>query len=528
MKSFLFFLVAIGILVVLWYFSYTVGSSAEGFQDQAQDQAQAQGETPPPGANPGMNIPLISPRQQTLGLGEEVNAFAPPSATLLAPPPGQTASVNTRPFEDPAMEKAGYGDVKQLQESMIGFLNNEAPGLQELGDPSIQLPLQTARSDKARLDDELAVLDRNPGLESSLTTQDLFGIQANLSYLQKKWRLSANSMLPSDTGDSVEGFEGFQSGNSYDSSGNTITLQDLINLTNKIAIEIVRLQSAGSTDTTTQARVNSLTKIKQSVDDTIDQVSKGIKKINDVNLTKEDIAAFLPTMSNTNTPIPDIISSLGGSSYINNLFPTYATGDASGAEVAQKLFNQYGESLFNNLSWDVSLDLNYTSPGEQYVAQAEAATAFANANTIANIGSVPGYDPSSNISDANAPPVSGGSRGLFDSVIQQLTSAFFGSGSKSDEPLNAIPTTDPGVSGGGGAPGPFDWRTRANHICEQVTARGFDPIEFGCLKDPEEVSENFSWRGYAKMVCSRIATIYDPSVPEMCGCPPPTWPGWRP
>jgi hypothetical protein len=41
------------------------------------------------------------------------------------------------------------------------------------------------------------------------------------------------------------------------------------------------------------------------------------------------------------------------------------------------------------------------------------------------------------------------------------------------------------------------------------------------------VGPNFSWRGYSKMVCSRIATIYDTGAPEACGCPPPTWAGWR-
>jgi hypothetical protein len=51
--------------------------------------------------------------------------------------------------------------------------------------------------------------------------------------------------------------------------------------------------------------------------------------------------------------------------------------------------------------------------------------------------------------------------------------------------------------------------------------------DFGCMKDTSAVSENFSYRGYAKMICSRLATNYDPSIPELCGCPPPTWPGWR-
>jgi hypothetical protein len=76
---------------------------------------------------------------------------------------------------------------------------------------------------------------------------------------------------------------------------------------------------------------------------------------------------------------------------------------------------------------------------------------------------------------------------------------------------------------------PFDWKERAKQICSQIKMRELNPYEFGCLKDENSVrQENFSWRGYAKMVCSRLGTVYDPSIPELCGCPPPSWIGWRP
>jgi hypothetical protein len=52
------------------------------------------------------------------------------------------------------------------------------------------------------------------------------------------------------------------------------------------------------------------------------------------------------------------------------------------------------------------------------------------------------------------------------------------------------------------------------------------PADFGCV-EPSSVSDNFSWRGNAKMICNRIATLYDPSIPAACGCPPVSWPGWR-
>ena len=54
-----------------------------------------------------------------------------------------------------------------------------------------------------------------------------------------------------------------------------------------------------------------------------------------------------------------------------------------------------------------------------------------------------------------------------------------------------------------------------------------NPKDFGCLGNNEYVSENFSWRGYAKMVCTRLGTSYDTGLPETCGCPPSTWSGWK-
>jgi hypothetical protein len=605
MKRFLFFLVAIGVILALWYVSSC--SHADGFQD-----------TPPPGANPGLNIPLISPREQTLSPGEEVQPFAPPSATLLAPPPGQVASVNTLPFEDPAFSKAPASQIQNLHESLVGFLTNEAEGLKALGDPSVQLPLTTARSDKARLEDELSVLQRNPGLESSLTEEDINGIQANLSYLQKKWRLSANSISGLD-GDAVEGYQNMEespaefpvqqrnfitldrigdisnniglylqglknTGNddpktklmidrltkaskdtnqylqdikdgkkrtgdfkitmeAFQSSGaSDITMGDLTDLSTKIGLEIVRLTSSGSTDTATQSRVNVLNKVKNSVDTLMNEIKIGNKKIIDVQLTKTDIASFLPAMSNPSAPLPNIIDALGGSSFLNNLFPVYPTGDASGANISQNLFSTYANNLMNNLSWDVNL--SYTGKAEQ-----DAVKNISDMNK--RLYPMQYANDQNNIYNSTALIDSSGNRGFFDSIIQQLSNALLGkNGSQTDASGNAI-SSAAAIGGAEAAAGPFghgtdvksvlsgdqgqdqgytrfDWKTRALHICNQVEARGFDSLEFGCLNNPNEVSQDFSWRGYAKMVCSRIATIYDPSVPEMCGCPPPTWPGWRP
>ena len=73
----------------------------------------------------------------------------------------------------------------------------------------------------------------------------------------------------------------------------------------------------------------------------------------------------------------------------------------------------------------------------------------------------------------------------------------------------------------------FDWQRRSKEICENARKRGLNPADFGCMPAGTEVSNDFSWRGYARMLCNRLQTDYYTGVPEACGCPPTNWPGWK-
>jgi hypothetical protein len=82
-------------------------------------------------------------------------------------------------------------------------------------------------------------------------------------------------------------------------------------------------------------------------------------------------------------------------------------------------------------------------------------------------------------------------------------------------------------SDAGRGPSHFDWEKRAKDIESQIVKRGLNPKDFG-LRDPKiKVSEGFSWKGYARMICNRLQATPDPGLPETCGCPPLDWPGWR-
>jgi len=406
-----------------------------------------------------INIPITNPPRETLTSGEFL-AYAPPSTKLLAPPPGGVASINALPRADPSMEKSPYKRIKEILVSANAFINNEAPHMGEMSDPSVQLPLTTLKSDIRRLTDEDLVLQRNPGIDSTLTQHDVDGMHANLVYLQKKWRDTANSRSGI-----LEGF---------DASGNNVpaTLAELQNVVTRISVEITRLSASATNDPLTLSRINTLTSIKNSVQVIIDKVNSNLIKESEIPIMEADYNAFLPALG-TNGTLPTLLKQNNLSPTLSSLFPA-SVGDISGANMARYLFDKYAETFFKGLSWDMS----YTSERALEVANKKAVKA-------SFVGG----------KNEKAPPTE--YRGEFASKTEA------------------------------GPPAKFDWKERSIAICDAVEKRGYNPGDFGCIEDLKTVGENFSWRGYSKMVCSRISTLYDTGAPEACGCPPPTWPGWR-
>ena len=164
---------------------------------------------------------------------------------------------------------------------------------------------------------------------------------------------------------------------------------------------------------------------------------------------------------------------------LSSLFNNYQSGDISGAQLAETLFNKFSDGLSYNMS------LSYTSPNE--VTKEVAKSLY---------------------------------RGEFQGKIAALegTAALAGtSGDGFADGTNPTPE----------AKDPFDWKKRTVDICSAIGRMGLDPGDFGCVSPSTQVSPEYSWRGHAKMVCTRAATASDPGLPEQIGCPPVSWPGWR-
>ena len=531
MKSVLFFAIVCVLGIILWTEAKKL-LKVEGFQAAS------------PAATPTLNVPAAGPAPPKPIPGGP-QPFAPPTTDLLAPPPGQEASVNSYVYEDPAEKKAPLKRLRTVYQDVRGFLENEGPGLSKLGDPSVTLPLGTARADRQRLEDELNVLERNPGLQSSLTMKDVDQIQANLGYLQRKWRLSPNAMEVEgfQSGDAVASLDSLlgqyappnipssglnsvlpasassSSGGGTGSSATTqpATLAQLQDLSLKIAAEIQRKKASGSQDPVLLAQVSNFETIKKLVDDVIKKVTNKTIAEKDIPIPASVYANFLPQITASTLDLPDWLQKFQA------LFPAAATGEMNGDQFIKSLVDQYGSDLLKNVSFDWDIKLKYTGETDKQIA-GELTKALATATLPKPSGDLL-YGPGDTAQTQGAAPGTE-YRGSFDSIIGFLKKAAGMDTGAADTASAAADTNAPNTDTTGRASG-LDWKDRSSSICDQITKRGMNSYDFGCMKDTSAVSENFSYRGYAKMICSRLATNYDPSIPELCGCPPPTWPGWR-
>jgi hypothetical protein len=479
MKGYIFLGIVLVVLLVA-----SIGLSKEkkkeGFVNPGSDESLKA---------PKVIVPTVNPRPAPLE-GSTPAPYFNPTEIGYGPAYGQIARVNTLPYRDPSLESAPFKRLSELLESMKGFFTFEAKGLEKLSDPSVQLPLTTARGDLQRLTDEISVLKRNPGIDSALTQGQADDIQANLAYLQRKYRMSVNAV----SGSSLE--EGFT--NAVDSN-DRLNLDEVKELKARIEAEMARLSSSGTTDPITTSRVDTLNVIKLNVEGIINEVETGMRPAAEIPIMKQDRDSFLPLMSDVSKPLPQLLNSANLPVSLSNAFPAYAPGDVTGAKQAQLLFEQYGEKIFNGLSWN--LGLKFTSPNEVAAAvgkggQKEEGQVFM---TGSGRGQVPG-------SSAVAFP-----RGEMESTT---------SGMEIDR-LEERPTLDLGKTA------KYDWRSKATQICDSIRKQGMDPNDFGCMEASKQVSPDYSWRGNARMVCTRLLTTPDPGLPETCGCPPMEWPGWR-
>lgn len=414
----------------------------------------------------------------------------------------QIAAMSPLPYQDTTLIKANRQQLVSMLEMLKGFLAFEAQEISQRSDPTIQLPLNTARSDFHNLQAEVDVLNRNPGLQPTITLSHLNEIASNLAYLQREVQLIGAAgpiqgpiyefVQPVNVvGGSLEGFENMNGESSNTSAGQIATPKELEAFIARISAEILRLAASGTTDPIINARVVALTQMKSNVQTILDQVNSGALMPVEIPIMKRDLDRAFPVLGKPSEPLPQIIQTLGLPPGLANLLPSNIQKDPNTTREINKLIDKYADTIVNGVS--ASFAVKYTSPREAEKVRMMTST----------------IDKSGFPSAAD-----------LDNACNQK---FMPDGGEA--PVTDKLASNPGDAGRG--PAHFDWRTRAKEIEGQVKKRGMKPSDFGIMPDNTKVSKEFSWKGYARMICTRLQATMDPSLPETCGCPPMDWSGWR-
>ena len=391
-------------------------------------------------------------------------------------PYAQMASVGSFQYKDPSLFPAELTQMKKIFEDIRSFLVFEGVNLASSSDPNIQLPLTQLRADSRKIQEEVAVLDKNPGVQSQLTQQDLADIDGSLVFLQKKVRLFETSGLVSDV---VEGFQNT-------GQKRTASKKDLELLQTRSYAAILTLSASGTVDPVVQARIKALQTMYSNITAMLTRLNNGSWTEKDIPVYAEDIQTVLPGLVNPQRALMNIFTQPSGKKL--NLIEK---------ELSKYVGEENATSVFNNIKdkgmFRVSVDLGYN---------------------VDSSNKSPSYKQNMDLqSDGSIKMSSGLQPRLAESINMDLPFDSVTPGMDDRARLNA-------------PKGSFDWKNRTESICDQIARRGLDPLDFGCIASGSLMSPAYSWRGHAKMVCGRLGATMDPDLPVTCGCPPQDWKGW--
>ena len=479
------FLSLLFVLVVIYFF--TTINEAEGFTPIEHKVLI-----------PSSRIPVSIPPANA---AKEANVKAHEMpGQLPAAPYGQVAAMSPLPYQDTALLKTNRQQIISLLEMLKGFLAYEAQSISERSDPSVQLPLSTARSDFHLLQSEVEVLNRNPGIQPNLTLQQLNEMSSNLAFLQRAARLAGSAGAIQGPVDEFTK-EGFEDASVY--SVVPATLDNLMEFTSRIQGEILRLSASGTSDPIMNARVNALTKMKADVATIIDQVQKGIMPEIEIPIMKSDIDKSLPILGRPSEPLPQLIQAAQLPAGLANMLPSNIQKDPDTTKQIGSLMDAYAQQFIDGLS--ASIKVSYTSKREaDTLGSTDSLLTKERARMFSSTVDQTGFPSSSDLMNACSDPMM---RKASPNAITDLMAP---------TPLDA-----------GRGPSQFDWKERAKQIESQVKKRGLKLSDYGIMEPNSKVSEDFSWKGYARMICTRLQATMDPALPETCGCPPMDWKGWR-
>jgi len=393
------------------------------------------------------------------------------------------------PYQDPSLIKTTRQRILNTLELLKGFLAFQATELEDHSDPTIQLPLNTARADFQRLESEASVLQRNPGLTPHLTLMDIMEIEDNLAYLQKEVELIGSNRPFQGPQHDVD-LEGF-----VDKTGPVATQAQLSDFSTRIQEVIVTLGSSGTTDPVIQTRIGNLNAMKTQVDGIIQKLNSKQMEPSDVPILGSDIADALPNLGNVKSPILPLL---------NNVVNAISNNSAVPSDAITTL-GAYAKTFLDNADANFSFNVKYNGTDQHNENTTIAGSGFPSPYDLKQVSESPSLN-----SILSGPTVT--DRWAQDPRAEGRTPA------TGDPRGNYTGTVNAGT---------YDWQKRYSDIADQVKRRGLDPNDYGFLPQGAAVGPTFSWKGQTKMACTRLQAMSLNKMDEMCGCPPGNWKGWN-
>lgn len=400
---------------------------------------------------------------------------------------------------DPENEIASVLRMRRLLERLEGFFLSDYKTLEDKVE--YLEPITNAKALLPRIREEVQFMDANPGMPPTLSTKKIMEGEATLSYLERAARKVTLNQIegytnfrnPNVVKKGLSRIEGFVASAANSETRTRATVKDLVNFNLRAWAEIQRLSASGTTDPITNARIEGIKKIRQSIQRVIEDVK--YKKITkeDIPLFKEELERAFPVLADRAKPLPKILEAFSLPDELANLI---TPGSNASDQDIQELIAEYINNIIQGTSIKFDMKFQYTAPNEVRVEEAKA------------VQSMSDFEPFQSGSNMKL---------TFSTKEGYEVDSVNVSANDSNNPLSKHAKYNPSL----------DWKGRTKQICEQIRRRGLDPQDFGCLKESDEVSPNYSWRGHAKMVCSRLGSTPDPALPETCGCPAPNWSGWN-
>ena len=338
---------------------------------------------------------------------------------------------------------------------------------------------------------------------------------------------------------------------------NTLTLETLIRLQDRVKGESLRLANLRSSSENIITRINDLDRLSSDLGDIIGSIQRGQTKIEDVNIKPADAEKFLSALGtqNLNIPLPPLPGTGMG--------PAARSPDSSPAPFSMPAMSGPIQALIDmakSMKWSVAVAFendptieqnsnilktlnNMEASMNQHMVSGTPLSEATYANYANKLNLMKGMINTNNtdvptiVLGMQKPEVrtSGPASEAMIPTADQLAQAqnetgIFpnGIGSTDDMNLGITPTlTDLQIKHRGSAAsfddsmvGGLDYKTRVLDMCRQIQASGLgDPKNFGCIKNPDEVSASYSWKGNYQMVCSRLGDTWGAWYPQMFGCP---------